>query len=383
MKIDGYLDSRFSLVADAFMEGFRSGRDLGAAAAVIIDGMTVVDVWHGHADRGRKRPWASDTLVCQFSVTKALATVCVLQAIDRGLFSLDQPVIDVWPEFAAFDKDAVTVRHLLAHRAGMIGFHHTMPADLFYDWDRTVAALAAERPWWEPGSSHGYHARTFGFLLGETLRRASGSSLAQWLRREVTGPCNADFHIGLTDVELRRCADIVPARMQAGEAIPAEAGRLMKRIADRGSLAHAAFQNPTQALGYMNSEVFRRAELPSANGHGTALATARVLDRLSALISTDLLAEATSTQSEGHDAVLGSPTRFGLGFMLHDQACPMGRQPGAFGHAGAGGSVAFHDPALRLSVCFAMNQIQPGVIVGGTSAAALTDAVYECIEEGR
>ncbi|MFX3657974.1 MAG: serine hydrolase domain-containing protein [bacterium] len=151
------------------MEGFERGRDTGAAVGVVLDGRVLVDIWHGHADRQRQRPWQSDTLVCQFSVTKAMTTLCLLQAVDRGLLKLDETVVASWPEFAAHDKHEITLRHLLCHRAGLIGFHEPMPAELFEDWQHTTDALAAERPWWPPGSRHGYHARTFGFLAGEGL----------------------------------------------------------------------------------------------------------------------------------------------------------------------------------------------------------------------
>jgi CubicO group peptidase (beta-lactamase class C family) len=379
LQIGEKLDARFEAVADAFMDGFSSGRDLGASVAVIIDGEVVVDLWHGFRDRSRQRPWTVDTLVCQFSVSKAMATICVLQAVDRGLISLDRPVADVWRGFAQHGKDQITVRQILSHRSGLIGFHQPMPPDLFYHWDRTVDALATETPWWEPDARHGYHARTFGFLLGEVLRRCSGTAMDQWFRSEVAGRCRADFHLGLSNSEISRCADVVPARMRPGESLPAGAADLMKRMSDRHTLTAVAFQNPTPALGYMNSDEFRRAVMPSANGHGTALATARILDRLCDLVSKETLAAATTTHSVGLDAVLNSHTRFGLGFMLHDENCPIGRRPDSFGHAGAGGSVAFHDPEIRLSLCFAMNQIQPGVITGGTSAAVIMDAVYQCL----
>jgi CubicO group peptidase (beta-lactamase class C family) len=379
LQIDGMLDARFELAAEAFMDGFSSGRDLGAAVAAIVDGEVVVDLWHGFRDRKRQHPWKADTLVCQFSISKAMATICVLQALDRGLMSLDRPVAEVWRDFSQHGKERITARQFLSHRSGLIGFHQTTAPDLFYDWRRTVEALAAETPWWEPDSRHGYHARTFGFLLGELLRRCSGTTLDRWFRSEVAGRCQADFHLGLGDAELSRCADVVPARMRPSETLPAGASELMKRMADRRSLTAVAFHNPTPATGYMNSDEFRRAVMPSVNGHGTALATASILDRLHDLVSEERLAEATTTHSIGPDAVLNSHTRFGLGFMLYDQNCPIGRQPGAFGHAGAGGSVAFHDPAARLSLCFAMNQIEPGVITGGASAAAVTDAVYQCL----
>ena len=377
--IDGKLDGAFQPVADALVEGFERGRDTGAAVGVVLDGRVLVDIWHGHADRQRQRPWQSDTLVCQFSVTKAMTTLCVLQAVDRGLLKLDEPVVASWPEFAAHDKHEITLRHLLCHRAGLIGFHEPMPAELFEDWQHTTNALAAERPWWPPGSRHGYHARTFGFLAGEVFRRRTGRSIGTWFREEIASPNGIDFHIGVAERDLVRCADIVPARIRAGEQPPSSAARLMKAMGDRDSFTWAAFQNPATRPGRVNSAEHRRSEMPGANGHGTALASAMVLDRFASLVSAELLAEATTSHSSGDDPVLVSPTRFGLGLMLHDDACPIGLRTGSYGHAGAGGAVVFHDPEQRLSLCFAMNQLEPGVITGGSSASLVTKAVYECL----
>jgi CubicO group peptidase (beta-lactamase class C family) len=379
LHIDGQIDPRFAPVADAFMEGFSTGRDVGAAVAVLLDGLPVVNVWHGHVDRKRQRLWREDTLVCQFSVTKAMTTLCVLQAIDRGLVALDESVAAHWPGFAKHHKASITVRHLLTHQAGLIGFHSSMPPDALYDWHAIVAALEDEFPWWPPGAQHGYHARTFGFLLGELLRLTAGRSIGQWFRDEIAGPCGLDFHIGVSDEDLVRCADILPARMRPGDRLPAAAAALMRDVGDPGTLANAAFQNPSMGPGHMNTQAYRQAEIPAANGHGTALSTAKAMAQTVRLISPELLTEATRTQSYGPDAVLRSITRFGLGFMLYDDECPIGLRPGTFGHAGAGGSVAFHDPEARLSFCFAMNQLEPGVIVGGTSAAAVARAVYDCL----
>ena len=363
------------------MDGFDAGRDVGAAAAVMVGGRSVVDIWHGHADRRRQRPWQQDTLVCLFSVTKAFAAVSVLQAVDRGLLSLDQPVADHWPEFAAQGKDSVTLRHLLAHQAGLPGFHEPVDRDLLYDWDATTRALAAERPWWPPGSHHGYHARTFGFLLGEVLARATGKRISQWLREELAPPLDLDFHIGLADADLERCAEMLPARIRPGEAttLPPAARALMRDLNDVSTPTGSAFQNPSLGPGYLNSSRFRQAELPSQNGHGTARSVARLYDGLASLLSPQLLKDATTTHSLGPDLVLKAVTHFGLGLMLHHPETPIGVRAGSFGHAGAGGAVGFHDPNARASFCFAMNQMEQGVISGGVSANAVAKALYECL----
>lgn len=377
VDVKGHLDARFRPVAEAFLDGFAAGRDVGAAVSVIVDGEVVVDLWHGHTDRRRQTPWREDTLVCMFSVTKAMTTVCLLQALDRGLLELDAPVASYWPEFGCNGKDEITVRQLMCHQAGLVGFHDPVPRDILYHWDDFTSALAAEWPWWEPGSMHGYHARTFGFLLGEVLRRCTGKSVGTWFRDEVAGPLGLDFAIGLPTEDLARCAEMLPARMRPGDlqALPPAARDMMRDYSDLSTPTGAAFQNPAMGAGYMNSAEFRQAEIPAANGHGTARAVATMYDRLGSLVSAEALQAATSTQSFGPDAVLKSTTHFGLGFMLHHEEAPVGFGPASFGHAGAGGSLGFHDPAARLSYCFAMNQMEAGVISGGASAMAVAGAV--------
>lgn len=381
MDVEGHLDARFQPVREAFLEGFTAGRDVGAAVCVILDGEVVVDLWHGHADRRRQRPWQRDTLVCTFSVTKAMTTVCMLQAVDRGLLDLDAPLASYWPEFACNGKEGITLRQVLCHQAGLVGFHEPVERDLLYDWDAMAAALAAETPWWEPGTRHGYHARTFGFLLGEVLRRRTGKSIGEWFREEIATPLEIDFAIGLRDDDLERCADILPARVRPGEPdrLTPAAREMMRDYSNLATPTGAAFQNPSMGAGYMNTREFRQAEIPAANGHGTARAVATLYDRLGSLVSEELLKVAGSTHSLGPDAVLKSVTHFGLGFMLHHEETPVGLRQGSFGHAGAGGSLAFHDPEVGLSFCFVMNQMDVGVISGGRSAQRITSDTYRCL----
>lgn len=381
MHPQGHVDQSFRAVEEAFLQGFDQGRDIGASVAVMVDDDLVVDLWHGYRDRRRTQPWNEDTLVCMFSVTKAMTALCLLQAVDRGLVNLDEPVAAHWPEFASNGKDQITLRHLLTHQAGMVGFHDPVERDLLYDWDACASALAGETPWWEPGTRHGYHAMTFGFLLGELLRRASGRRVREWFETEVAAPLRLDFAIGLSGEDLQRCADVLPARIRSGDPSREAPGarRMMQDFNDLSTPTGAAFQNPALGAGYRNSTQFRQAELPAMNGHGTARSVARMYAGLPGLLSSDLLAEAVSTQSAGPDEVLKAVTHFGLGFMLYNDETPIGVRPNTFGHAGAGGSMACHDPETGVSFCFAMNQMELGVITGGRSARAIADAVYGCL----
>ncbi|MDZ7670541.1 MAG: serine hydrolase domain-containing protein, partial [Gammaproteobacteria bacterium] len=208
-----------------------------------------------------------------------------------------------------------------------------------------------------------------------------GISLGTWFRHELADPLGLDFAIGLAKANLSRCADVLPARVRPGSRTPQRPGasEMMRDFNDPSTPTGAAFQNPAMGPGYMNSIQFRQAEIPAANGHGTARSVARLFDGLNTLVSADTLAEATATHSFGADAVLKSKTHFGLGFMLYDDEAPLGLRPGTFGHAGAGGSMAFHDPDSRVSFCFAMNQMEMGVITGGVSAMRTASAVYDCL----
>jgi CubicO group peptidase (beta-lactamase class C family) len=346
LELLGDVDEGFTGVAEAFMSGFSDGRDIGGALAVFVDGRLVVDVWSGYLDRNRKQLWSRDTLSCLFSATKGVSALCVLQAVAENLLQLDEPVVSYWPEFDCHGKSQATVRHLLSHQAGLVGFHEPVERDLLYNFQEVAEKLAQEHLWWVPGEMHGYHARTFGYLLGEVLMRASGRSIGAWFQSKVAGPYNLDFHIGLNESDLARCAQMLPARVRPGaETVLSEASR--KMLADYGDISTptgAAFQNPSLGPGYMNSDRFRTSELPAMNGHGTARSLASVYSNIGSFLPMDLLEEATTTHSLGPDEVLKSVSHFGLGFMLHHDDAPIGVRGGSFGHAGAGGPMAFCDP---------------------------------------
>ena len=372
--IDGYVAPEFAYLKPAFEAGFTEGRDVGAALAVVHDGRLVVDLWGGHTDRARTRPWQRDTVVCMFSVTKAVTAICVLQAVADGRIDLDRPVADHWPEFAAHGKEAITPRQLLSHRAGLPAFHDPVDRRVLYDWQAVTDRLASERPWWPPGTAHGYHARTYGFLLGELLRRATGQTPRAWFGERLAKPHGLDFAIGLDPGDLDRCADMIPARVKPGDEQfwPPAARAMMQDMNDLSTVTGATFQNPNLGPGYMNQSQFRTSEIPALSGHGTPRSIATLYSRLPELLPPDLLAEATSTHSIGPDRVIKSVSRYGLGFMLHHPEAPIGLGPRSFGHAGAGGSIGFYDPERDLGVCFGMNQMEEGVVVGGRSATETT-----------
>ena len=346
-----------------------------------LDGKLVVDLWAGHRDRRKTRVWERDTLCCFFSLSKAVTTICVLQAVAEGILDLQAPVASYWPEFESNGKAKITIHHLLTHQAGLVGFHEPLSPTDFYEWEIVVSRLAEERTWWTPGEHHGYHARTFGWLLGEVLRGASGLTVSQWLISRISGPLALDVHMGLEDQQILRCADMLPARVRSGSAPPlSSAAKAM--LADYSKLdtpTGAAFQNPSLGPGYMNSEQFRRLEQPAISGHGTARGVAEMFGRINELLPAELLTEATRIHSVGPDKVLKTLTSFGLGFMVHHEQAPIGIRSGSYGHAGAGGSMGFYDPARRIGFCYLMNQMQEGVVTGNVSAMQTAQSVYSSL----
>ncbi|MEM9622475.1 MAG: serine hydrolase domain-containing protein [Pseudomonadota bacterium] len=390
--IEGYCATELQPVRETFAQGFTSGREVGAALAVWQDGRYLVNLWGGHRDRRRQIPWQEDTLACCFSVSKALTATCVLQALEQAQGGLDQALVqsvaDVWPAFADAPSDPqqraqkrqVTVRHLLAHQAGLPAFRQPVEKTLLYDWAQTCAALEQSSLWWVPGSAHGYHARTFGFLLGEVLRLHSGRTPGRWLREQIAEPLSAPVYLTLADELQVRCADMLPARVRLGEEKnwTPEMQQMLADFKDTSTVTGATFNNPSMGPGYMNQAAFRGAEMPALSGHATAAGLACLFGALPQLLTPATLAQATATQSLGPDQVLKSTTHFGLGYMLHHTQAPLG-WTGCFGHAGAGGSMAFCDPQRDLGFAFVMNQMQEGVVTGGTTASACAAALQACL----
>jgi CubicO group peptidase (beta-lactamase class C family) len=374
-EIEGRCDARFAAVRQAFGENFRERGEIGAAVAVIVDGRPVVDLWCGWADAERSRAWREDTLVNVFSVGKAFAAMCVLMLVSRGLLDLDELVCKRWPEFAAADKEPITVRQVLSHQAGLAAIERELPQGALYDWDRVTAALAEQAPWWTPGSGHGYHVHTFGFLAGEIVRRTTGEPIGAFLRREIADAVGADVSFGLADVDRARTAEYVFDFEQAARA--ADAGRA---VADM-RLRERAYMNPPGAtgVGTVNSPAWQEAELPSANLHANARGIARVYAALISgrvpLIDADVLGEATAEASIGEDLVLGRRSRFGLGFQLTLPERALGPNGGGFGHFGTGGSLGFADPDAKVAFAYTMNRGGPQW--QDPRNRALIDAVYE------
>ncbi|MDI9829843.1 serine hydrolase domain-containing protein [Streptomyces sp. KAU_LT] len=358
--IQGSYDDLFLAVPTAFA-GMLDAGDAGGSVAVLVDGEPVVDVWGGYADAGRTAPWRRDTIVDVWSVTKTMTALCALVLMDRGDLDPDAPVARYWPEFAAAGKDKVLVRHLLAHTAGLPDWDGSVE-DL-YDWPAATARLAARAPRWEPGTAAGYHSLTQGFLVGEVVRRVTGRGVGEFLADEVTGPLGADFHIGLPAGHDQRVAPAIPpagrdedyTSSAPGGPADSEAGNGV-RVRDGNSLA------------------WRRAQIPAASGYGNARSVALVQSVLACggevngvrMLSPAGCDRAREEQFDGHDRVLGMPTRWGLGYGLFGNAC---------GWGGWGGSLVMIDPGSRLVVAYVTHQMREPA--EDTRGMEIVTAAYE------
>ena len=384
LKVDGYCDPAFQQVRDTLATQFDAGRQLGAAITVQVSGKTVVDVWGGHRDPERQLPWESDTVVNVWSTTKGVVALAAHVLIDRGLLDPDEPVSTYWPEFAAADKQTVLVRHLLSHRAGLAAFREPTSSIDLTDWNLMTARLAATEPWWQPGTASGYHALTYGFLVGELIRRITGSSVGEFVRSELAARAGVDFQIGLAPADQNRLAVV--------EQPPPEDPAAMQALFESlNPIALSVLTNPVVGPDEANSPQWKAAQIPAANGHGTARAVAALYGAFAhggivggeRLISPQQAKAAGVGQGAGVDLVIGvgvggRPTELGLGLWLSGPDGHYGPNPNALGHDGFGGSFGLADPDNGLSVGYVMNRMG-NQIADDPRKMELITAVYSCL----
>ncbi|HAN36147.1 MAG: beta-lactamase family protein [Actinobacteria bacterium] len=373
--ISGHCDPRYASVRDAFEGNFLERGEVGAAVCVMVRGEAVVDLVGGWADEARTQLWRRDTLVNFYSVGKAIVALLALQLVDDGSVGLDDPIASVWPEFAAGGKQRATIREALCHRAGVPAIRERLTDDDLWDWQRMADALAATDPWFEPGSRHIYHTNTYGHLVGEIVRRVTGELPGARLRR-LTEPLAADVHWGLTSDQQARCADVIWAPSAPLGAIDPFT------IEGDAHLPMLGYFNPPgySSNGVVNTAEWRAAQVPSTNGHGTAVGLARLYGAIiepHRLLSPALLAEATRVQSEGPCPVLGEDVAFGLGFVPTSGRRPLGTNSRSFGHFGTGGALGFGDPDAGVSFGYVMNHVIPRW--QSTRNRTLIDAVYAAL----
>lgn len=372
---DGFTHDRFADVRASFEGNLARGDDIGASFCATLEGETVVDLWGGWADEARTRPWERDTIVNVYSTTKTMTALTALLVADRGELDFDAPVARYWPEFAAAGKQDVKVSHLMSHSSGLSGWKAPMAKEDLYDWEKATSLLAAQAPYWEPGTASGYHAMTQGYLVGEVVRRITGKSLGTVFREEIAQPLGADFHIGLPASEDGRVAELIAPPPGA-------------TIADRSEseLQKNMSGNPPIDVAETRTRAWRGAEIPAAGGTGNARSVAQIHTILAnggmakgkRFLSEAGCRKALELQVEGQDLILGTPARFGLGFGLAGGAVPL-PNPNTIFWGGYGGSLVIIDMDARTTFAYAMNKMAP-TTTGDMRAFALSLAMWEALE---
>ncbi len=367
----GTCSARFEPLRELFVAKLKSGEDLGASLALNIDGELLVDLWGGWADEARTVPWTENTITNVFSTTKCMTSLAALVLVDRGELDLDANVAAYWPEFAARGKAGIKVRQLLSHSSGVSGWDQPITIEDLYDWDYSTALLATQAPWWEPGTASGYHALSYGHLIGELIRRITGQRLGEFFAAHIAGPLGADFHIGLPPSEFHRVANLVPPPA-AAPAAPAD-----QMQPDPSSVAFKTMTNPAMSVETTWSEGWRRADIGAGNGHGNAHSLARIQRAVACggevdgvrLLSPRTIDRIFDVQFNGIDLVIGIPIKWGVGYGL----APEGR---VCSWGGYGGSLVVIDVDRRITFAYVMNKMAPGA---GTIAAALAERVKDIV----
>lgn len=379
--LHGHYDSRFEDLVAGLADEVSTGGELGAAIAIDIGGELVVDIWGGYADRAKTREWSQDIIVNVFSSTKNVTALAALMLIDRGLLDPFAPVAKYWPEFAANGKDQVEVRHVLSHTSGVSGWEMPFRLEDVYDWEKSTSRLAAQAPWWQPGTASGYHAVTSGHLIGEIVRRITGKTLKDFVRDEIAEPLRADFQIGALPEDDARIAELVPPPPLDVplDAVPHD-HPMYKTFA-------AVPPTPESALA-AETTAWRRADIGSANGHGNARSLVRVLSPISLggsvngtrLLDSDTIDLIFREQVNGTDLVLAMPARWGMGFALpHPEAVPDMPDGKVCYWGGWGGSMVVMNPDRRATFAYVMNKMGQVTSAGTERTRKYTRLIYQAL----
>jgi CubicO group peptidase (beta-lactamase class C family) len=348
-NVQGTTDPKFESVREQLEKNLDVGDDVGASVAVYHRGEPVVDIWGGYQDADKTVEWQRDTLVNVWSTTKTMTFLVALMLADRGELNFHEPVATYWPEFAAGGKSSVEVRHIMGHTAGLSGFGERIKPEELADWERCVGILARQEPWWTPGTASGYHAVTQGYLIGEIVRRITGTSIGMFFKSEVADVLHADFHIGLPESDEHRVSVVIPPPPLDLNAV------------DHNSITFRTFSSPPLDATMPQHRWWRAAEIPAANGHGNARSVALVQQIIANRGEANghrFYAEKTGesifeTQANGVDLALGTETHFGMGYGLSSGTVPIG--PRACYWGGYGGSIIVMDQDSGLTVAYMMN----------------------------
>ena len=383
--IEGTCDPRFERVREALARNFAESDELGASVAVALHGELVVDLWAGHVDREQTRPWERDTLVLVYSATKGVVALAAHMLADRGLIDFEAPVADVWPEFAQAGKETLPLRYVLTHEAGLPAIDEDLPVGAELEWDIMAEALSRQAPIWEPGEKTGYHAATFGWLVGEVIRRVDGRSVGTFIREEIGGPLGVEFLLGFGPEEDHRVSDLHLAQVPAKELPSLAAAALLEPTSLAARAFNIAPRGPNKGR---NSRAYRASEQPGSNGHTNARALATIYGALGSggewrghrLLSEASIRRAGTERTRGRDIILQTPVRRTLGYMMPVAGVPDARGENAFGHAGMGGSMGFCDPDAGLGFGYAMNRMWTSTLTADDPRAPrLMQAVYDSL----
>ncbi len=388
-RVEGSFDARYQMVADAFVKNFTDHDEVGASVCVKVGGETVIDLWGGRIERDVEKPWQSDTVSIVFSSTKGATALCAHLLIDRGKLDLEALVADYWPEFAKHGKQTATVRMMLDHSVGVPAVRAPLHKGAVNDWDLMCAHLADQAPFWEPGKRHGYHALTFGWTVGELVRRVSGKSLGTFFQDEIAKPLGLDFWIGTPEFVEPRVSPIIQFRPAKGDPLSPLA---VVALADRSSIPALFLFNDG---GFNpNRRDCHAAEIGAANGMTNGRGLAGMYAPFAnggslggvKLVSADAIARMGQVSMSTHyDETLCMPTRFALGFMksMDNRRRPltgsMLLSERAFGHVGAGGSIGFADPECKMSFGYTMNRMGGNGALLNERGQGLVDAAYRCL----
>jgi len=387
VNVDGVVEPGFEGVRDAFVRNFAEHDEVGAGFSLHVEGRKVVDIWGGSVDEAGSAPYDEDTLQLVFSTTKGATASCVNLLIQRGLIDLDAPVATYWPEFAQAGKESIPVRWLMGHRAGLVTVDKTLSLEEVLAWDPIVQALEVQEPFWEPGTAHGYHAVTFGWLMGELIRRVDGRGLGQFFADEIAQPLGLEFWIGLPEAQEARVSPMIGSISPDPADIPEAMRELFAQFMGPESLLGRALNlNGVFDIPHWNSREVHAAEIGAANGITNARSLSRMYAGLagqfddvpeSVVFTKEQIDAARTTQTSGADKCLMAETTFGLGYMTSSAFAPYGGA-GSFGHAGAGGSVGFADPDNDIAVGYVMNKMMMN-LSGDPRTRGLIKASYDAV----
>lgn len=377
--VSGQVKSGFEGVRDAYLANFSRGdvyEELGSSLCVYHKGERVVDLWAGYQDRGMTKPWEQDTTICVYSTTKGIAGICTALLVDRGLLNYSDLVSKHWPEFGQKGKESTTVSHLLSHQSGNPALRADTVADDLMNWDLICERLATQEPYWVPGENTAYHGWTYGYLVGEIIRRVSGKTIGQFLQDEIAGPLGAEVYIGLPEDKDPAAATLYGPKIEHGT--PPNMDELPEFVI-------RAMSNPVMEAESPNRREWRAAEMPATCGYASGEGLAKIYNVLAGggraggttLMSSETLDKMTETVSDRVDVLLGAPAFWANG-VINNNLSLYGPNPKAFGYSGWGGSFGCADRDNHLAIGFVCNQMGPD-FVGDARTLPFIEAIYASI----